>query len=144
MTIEQKAQIKQLRQMNQGYATIAARLGLSVSSVKGYCQRSGLAGNRTALSATSGKKATDCLGCGKPLQQKTGVKTRKFCSPLCRQSWWNAHPENVKRRALYSFTCPVCGEPFTAYGNANRKYCSHQCYITDRYRGGVRNEARAV
>ncbi|RXM53885.1 RNA polymerase subunit sigma-70, partial [Clostridium tetani] len=26
-----------------------------------------------------------------------------------------------------------CGKEFSAYGNKNRKYCSHNCYIRDRF-----------
>lgn len=39
-------------------------------------------------------------------------------------------PEKLKA------VCPVCKKPFTVYGNANRKYCSHECYIEDRFGGG--------
>lgn len=48
----------------------------------------------------------------------------------------NAHPEAVKQKAVYTFTCPECGKEFTAYGNAKRKYCSHDCYIAARFKGG--------
>ena len=77
-----------------------------------------------------------CLGCGKPITQREGIKRVKFCCPSCRQAWWNSHPEKVNRKAIYSFTCACCGKPFTAYGNRGRKYCSHECYITDRFKGG--------
>ena len=29
-----------------------------------------------------------------------------------------------------------CGKPFTVYGNSKRKYCSHECYIRNRFKGG--------
>ncbi len=61
-------------------------------------------------------------------------------SDKCRTVWWNSHPEAVNRKAVYSFTCAHCGKPFTAYGNAGRKYCSHACYIADRYKGGDEHE----
>ena len=47
-----------------------------------------------------------------------------------------AHPEAVKQKAVYTFTCQECGKEFTAYGNAKRKYCSHSCYIAARFKGG--------
>jgi hypothetical protein len=34
---------------------------------------------------------------------------------------------------LYHFTCIACGKRFSAYGKADRKYCSHECYINDRF-----------
>lgn len=81
-----------------------------------------------------------CLQCGALLTQTPGRKRVKFCSDNCRTAWWNAHPEKVNRRAIYHFTCAHCGKPFTAYGNAKRKYCSHACYIADRYKGGDGHE----
>ena len=81
-----------------------------------------------------------CLQCGALLTQTPGRKRVKFCSDNCRTAWWNAHPEKVNRRAVYHFTCAHCGKPFTAYGNAKRKYCSHACYIADRYKGGDGHE----
>ena len=74
-----------------------------------------------------------CKNCGKPVEQTAGIKHRIFCSKKCRQEWWNSHPEAVKQKAIYVFTCPNCGNAFTVYGNKNRKYCSHSCYITDRF-----------
>lgn len=61
--------------------------------------------------------------------------TPDICKTLVidRQSWWNAHPELVNRKAVYEFTCAYCGKRFSAYGNAHRKYCCHDCYIEGRY-----------
>ena len=42
-------------------------------------------------------------------------------------------------KAVYAYICPVCKKEFSVYGNANRKYCSHQCYVAGRF-GGVGNE----
>lgn len=46
----------------------------------------------------------------------------------------------IYRKAVYAYTCAHCGKPFTAYGNKERKYCSHNCYISDRF--GEEREAR--
>ena len=35
----------------------------------------------------------------------------------------------MKRKAVYTYTCPACGKKFTVYGNSHRKFCSHACYI---------------
>ncbi len=130
MTTEQKEHIKELRYANCGYATIAKSLGLSVSSVKAYCQRNNLAGNRS-------DDVNRCKRCGKPIQQIAGRKHIKFCSPICRQAWWNTHQHEVKKKAVYLYTCAHCGNSFSAYGNKQRKYCSHACYIAARFGGGV-------
>ncbi len=78
-----------------------------------------------------------CPECGAAVEQHPGRKRRRFCSDACRRAWWNAHPEMVRRRAVYEFECACCGQPFTAYGNAGRKYCSHACYIADRFGKGA-------
>jgi hypothetical protein len=80
-----------------------------------------------------------CKQCGKLIKIIPKRKPKIFCSDECRAEWWNTHPENVQRKAVYHFTCAHCGKPFTAYGNKGRKYCCHQCYIADRF-GGDRHE----
>lgn len=42
--------------------------------------------------------------------------------------------------AKNTIACAHCGKPFTAYGNKERKYCSHNCYISDRF--GEERDAR--
>ena len=79
-----------------------------------------------------------CEQCGKPIEQNTGRKRKRFCCDACRNKWWNAHLELVKRKAVYNYTCPACGKKFTVYGNSHRKFCSHACYIAYRF-GGVRH-----
>ena len=132
MTNEQKEQIRQLREKDAGYLSIAKMLDISVDAVRGYCRRNGLTGRRS--SATKGNAESGyCLQCKSPIVQRPGIKKIKFCSGACRQTWWNAHPENVHHKAVYSFTCACCGRQFSAYGNAHRKYCCHSCYIESRY-----------
>ena len=36
--------------------------------------------------------------------------------------------------------CPHCGKEFHIYGDRRRKYCSHECYIADRFKGGDGDE----
>lgn len=139
MTNEQKIQISSLRGDGYGYARIAAALGLTKNQVAAFCRREGLSGTKSAIHSDV-PDIPCCKNCGKPLPQSEGTKPRKFCSGDCRQAWWNAHPEAVNRKAVYSFTCACCNKPFTAYGNARRRYCSHACYIADRFKGGERHE----
>lgn len=134
MTTEQKSKILSLRDSGHGYAAIAAKVGISKDTVKSFCRRNGAAGIRAAKQA---EQRNRCPQCGKKLIQAEKKKPRRFCSDQCRQAWWNAHPEMVKQKAVYSFVCPTCGKPFTAYGNSRRKYCSHQCYVQARFQGGT-------
>ena len=133
MNETQKSRIEELRRDGIGYASIAESLGLTKDQVSGYCRRHGLAGKRCDAREKRKPRGTACARCGSPIEQTPGRKPRRFCSDECRKDWWNAHPERVRRKAVYEFTCAGCGRPFTAYGNSHRKYCSHACYIADRY-----------
>lgn len=135
MTDAQKIQIGKLRGAGLGYKKIAEQMGLSENTVKTYCRRHGLGGNMTHLQNVTQNEEHHCLCCGKPVQQTPGRKEKKFCSDSCRNKWWNSHLDKVERKANYEFICPHCKKPFTAYGNKNRKYCSHECYIADRFGG---------
>ena len=136
MDMKQKERISALRSRGEGYASIAKILGLTKSQVSGYCRRAGLSKGDMRFSSDV------CPECGSPIEQSPGRKPRRFCSDRCRMAWWNSHPEMVRRRANYTFECAGCGNAFTAYGNAHRKYCSHACYIADRYgRGGADGQA---
>ncbi len=133
MTEEQKKQIIRLRKKGCGYTAVANKVGISKDTVKSFCRRNGLAGERASSAET---QVPGCRECGKPLQQTEGMKPRVFCCDECRVKWWHEHPEKIKQRAVYSFTCAGCGKLFTAYGNSKRKYCSHECYVRSRFKGG--------
>ncbi len=143
MTNEQRKRITGLRQQGYGYTAVANAVGLSKDSVKAFCRSHGLAGVKAETNSLVEIWTDVCLNCGVTLINRPGAKRKKFCCPECRQAWWNAHPDRVTRKAIYQFTCPACGKPFTAYGNAGRKYCSHACYIADRYGGGTHDDEEA-
>ena len=147
MTEQQKITIRNLREQNFSYIAIARAMSLTVSTIKSYCQRSGLAGNRKGAfkSQLDNLKAlpTFCRCCGSQIIQKEKVKHRIFCSDECRVIWWNSHLELVKRRNPHTDRCICCGNEFTWHGSKVRKFCSHACYIKHRYEG-VTNEAETV
>jgi endogenous inhibitor of DNA gyrase (YacG/DUF329 family) len=140
MNTEQKEQIRRLRKEGYGYASISHALGLTKSQVSAYCRRNNLTGRLADPNDANTPGAAYCQCCGKPLMQHPGRKEMKFCSDACRLKWWNSHPGDVNRKAFYTFTCACCGKTFTAYGNRHRKYCSHACYIQDRFKGGGGHE----
>lgn len=74
-----------------------------------------------------------CPNCGSKVLQNPGRKEKKYCNSACRIAWWKAHHETIHRKSAYNFECAFCGKSFTAYGNKHRKYCSHECYIKDRF-----------
>ena len=135
MNDTQRQQIKELRGKGYGYGRIAQVLSLSENTIKTYCRRHGL-GGVVAKPAPIDGEVHHCLCCGKEVVQPAGRKEKKFCSDKCRNKWWNSNLDKVNRKANYEFICPHCKKPFSAYGNKNRKYCSHACYIEDRFGGG--------
>ena len=139
MTNNEKNSIIRMRKNGCSYSRIAEELGVNENTVKSFCRRNGLTGVASAERRepeSSDVTEKPCQQCGKPVIQNPGRKEKKFCSDHCRNRWWNAHSSQVKRKAMYAYTCPTCGDVFYAYGNRNRKYCSHQCYIERRF-GGV-------
>lgn len=137
MTGIQKDRIREMKADGHGYVAIARELGLSENTVKSFCRRNGLnrAAEDTAAPQGEGDKSA-CPCCGAQVRQNPGRKVKRFCSDKCRNAWWNSHMGQVQRKAHYEFVCACCRKPFTAYGNAGRKYCSHACYIKDRFGGG--------
>ena len=122
-----------MRNNGIGYGQIASTLGISINSVKSYCQRNQLGGLRAADVSVTFDDKKCCRQCDQELQQVKGQKARKFCSDTCRMAWWHKHLNQLEQKAVYSFTCAGCGSAFSAYGNAKRKYCSHTCYISSRF-----------
>ncbi|MBQ3459964.1 MAG: RNA polymerase subunit sigma-70 [Solobacterium sp.] len=133
----QKEQIRNLRGEGLSYAEIARQVDASRDAVISFCRRNGLQEIKKPITAVKIAAEDVCRECGKPLVQVNGMKRRVFCSKECRVKWWKEHPEQLNQKAVYQYTCPHCGKPFSAYGNAKRKYCSHSCYISDRFGGGA-------
>ncbi|MCI6060834.1 MAG: RNA polymerase subunit sigma-70 [Dorea sp.] len=136
MTDKEKNQIAIYRNQGMSYTQISKKMDLSINAVKTYCKRHGLGGLR-AYEVESNTVITVCEQCGQPVKQNPGRKQKRFCSDKCRNAWWNDHMDLVKKKANYECICEKCGKPFVSYGNKNRKYCSHECYIEDRF-GGAR------
>ena len=142
MTLEEKNRIIRLREAGQGYSAIAATLGISKETVKSFCQRNNLGGRR--VHSEKNNHGYVCPYCEKKIRQSEHCKPRRFCSDKCRQSWWNAHPEFVRKKAVYDFICARCGRHFTAYGNSQRKYCCHECYVAARFNGDRNHDVRTA
>lgn len=133
---KQKSEIIKMRERGASYSKIADITGVKKNTVKSFCRRQN-------ITVQAHKQISDklyCRQCGKQLNRVSGRKTPKFCSGTCRTKWWNAHPEKVNRKAVYSFNCAYCQKPFAAYGNKSRKYCGHECYIAARFGKGDSDE----
>ena len=138
MTDSQKRQIMRLRSAREGYGRIAQEVGISVNTVKSFCRRNKAA--EEALIDYEKKfigETTHCENCGQEIQQKAKKKRKRFCCDKCRNAWWNHHLDQVRHKVIYHFKCPHCGKEFQIYGDKRRKYCSHDCYPADRFKGGA-------
>lgn len=71
---------------------------------------------------------TRCGNCGKAINLGLSWRIKRFCCDKCRLAYWASHSDELNKKAYYDFHCQECGEPFQAYGNAKRKYCTRSCY----------------
>jgi endogenous inhibitor of DNA gyrase (YacG/DUF329 family) len=142
MTLQQKEQIVDMRHNNVGYSKIAAALDISENTIKTYCRRNNLTGTAVPNAESTGPVITAavnefsrvyCEQCGALIIQLPGRKRKRFCSDKCRLRWWNAHPEVIDRKSVRQIECEHCGAEFADYDSRNRKYCSHTCYIADKF-----------
>lgn len=138
MTSIQEKQIREFRIKGIGYKAIASVLGLSRDVVRNYCKNHGLDGYAAEVAVNMEEQiqqGSACQCCGTVILQPSTGRKRKFCSDKCRREWWLAHPEESRKKeaAFYDKTCAYCGRHFTVYGNKNRRYCRHECYVHDRF-----------
>ena len=129
MTQEQKEIILSRREAGVAYGKIAQELGLSVNTIKSFCQRTAVTTPQPQVRTEEEGEAGLCKYCGKPIIQIPGRRPRKYCSVLCRMRWWGKYGAAMNRR--HPTICHKCGKKF--YGKAGRKYCSHACYIAERF-----------
>lgn len=121
MTIEEKQKIQQLKSEGFGYKAISSKLGISLGTVKTVCRKD---------TTTQVQK---CKNCGADLVMVEGKKVKKFCSDNCRMAWWYQHQNMMNKKGSYEVECACCKKKFTFYGYKNRKYCSRECYLRDKY-----------
>lgn len=125
MTNGEKMLIAQQIKQGMGYSEIARKLGMSVNTVKSYCQRNGL--KRAGESVTSTNDV--CRRCGCTLVHTPGRKKKQFCSDACRLRWWHEH--RYMSKTAKSAKCVACGREFMT--DRGQRYCSHACYIHMRF-----------
>jgi len=117
MTEKEKKDVADMRRQGISYTKIAQMLHLPISTIKSYCTRNNL----------STQENLHCMECGNAIPDGNVKRDRKFCSDVCRIKWWNHHTELMKENAV----CKHCGKSF--HGRAGRKFCSHACYIAERF-----------
>lgn len=60
--------------------------------------------------------------------------------------WWKEHPEEAKHSREVTYECQYeyCSRYFYSYGNPDRKYCCHDCYIMDRFWNDPSSDTRVI
>ena len=120
-----------MRRSGWSYQRIADTLSIKKGAVRSYCRTHGIAPD-----ADMEQDNDICPVCGSPLGKSSGKgRRRRFCSDACHKEWWKKHPSekghDIARIRIYR--CAGCGKLFCGYTSAERKYCCHECYISDRF-----------
>ena len=118
MTNDEIREIVILQKRGIGYTKIAAITRQPINTVKSHVARHSV------------ELEDVCLFCGRFLRHTDHRKRKIFCSPICKNNWWYAHPHRMIKQTLNAFICPVCGKEFKDYGK--RIYCSVGCYAEAR------------
>lgn len=138
MTEAMGKHIRELRIKGLGYQTIAIVVGSTKETVRYYCKTHGLMGEAELARLNyeeNLKRPENCKCCGAKLIRNRHSGKKLFCSNRCRQSWWQKHRSEIRYSdaIIYDCTCKYCKREFKVYANPNRKYCSRECYIQDRF-----------
>lgn len=127
MTGSQKELVEKMRFLGYGYRSIANRLGLKRDTVRNYCKSKGLDGREDKFVEVPKADISVCICCEVPLVNAPKGTRKKYCSPQCKRMWEAIHP-----RENYTHQCIKCGKRFNSVSKT-QKYCSHDCYIKDRF-----------
>lgn len=133
MTEEQKKKIIDLRKQGLGYKRIAKQLNITRDSVRGYCRRNEPFGEymptkKKKVIKVNENKNSFCLNCNNEIIQNSRGPKRKYCCNKCKYEY--SYKNNNRKTS--SLRCEYCDKEFKAC-SVERKYCSHECYIRDRF-----------
>ena len=128
MTKVEKEILYEMRMKKKSYDEIAKRLSVSVDSVRSYCYRNHLLDDDI-------DQYSECICCGKMIEQKQKGPKRIFCSDSCRMTW--RRKTRQFSETLYHHICSGCGKEFDTRGNKSQQYCSLQCYFDSKKRGAA-------
>jgi endogenous inhibitor of DNA gyrase (YacG/DUF329 family) len=135
MTKEEKELIEEYRSKSISYSKISEKINMSENTIKSYCRRMGITKKKEPRSKYPKQNNTHCKECDKKLVHTNRGKPKKFCSEECRRLWWKENSDKHNKKTYYLVKCQECGKEFESYGNKDRKYCSHSCYIKNRFEG---------
>ena len=121
MSLNIKEKVIELKVKGYSYKEISEKLGIPISTAKTYLRRENIS------------VVNKCKFCGADLVNIPGKKAKKFCSDKCRMSWWYKNQSIMNKKSAYEVVCKCCKKKFIFYGYKERKYCSKECYLKDRY-----------
>lgn len=98
MKIEDKRTITHLRTNGVSYSQIALRAGINKSTVKSFCRRNGLVPGKQGMPTDFRITQGFCRQCGVTVIQYLDRKEKEFCPDRCRNTWWNRHLNEIKRK----------------------------------------------
>ncbi len=122
MTKTEQMQATIMRENGYSYGQIANELEISINTIRSFCQRK-------HLEIKDHKDVHFCKSCGVQLDKTR----RKFCSRKCKTDWWNHHKPETKGQT--EKVCPTCGKTFRFFPSQKRIFCSHPCYIKQKFSG---------
>lgn len=132
MTRAQEKALSAMREKGMTYRAIAEALGVKAATVRSFFARKQYTEEKTP------DQAVLCDYCRMPIPDKSCMRSRRFCSDLCRHRWWNAHQASLSTAAAHRMQCACCGCSFISWRPA--RYCSRACYFSVRYGGGGQHE----
>ncbi len=137
MDIIMKNKIKALRSEGYGYGKIAELLNISKSQVSSFCRRNN-------IDCMNCSNCIHCAYCGLPVSCLNHHKKKRFCSDSCKSKYYNELYKKEGKIHGENLTCKCCGKIFNSKWNKNQVFCSHQCYITYRYKGGKKDDGNSA
>ncbi len=139
MDKRQISEIQGLRKSGMSMGQISKATGIPVSTLKSHFRRHEMA----TVGKTKTSPGATCAQCGKALKNKGRGKPKRFCCETCRRIWWKENPALSEAASKHQVTCMTCGKTFGSFESRNRKYCSHECFICDRYGKEKGNDKRS-
>ena len=118
MTNEEIKKIYELKAEGKGYYAIATIMSMSPSTIKSFLLRHPY---------QEAKEVHHCKTCGAVISQFTDGRIKCFCSPKCRNDYWNKHRKIADRKSTKQCECEECRKLFLTYGRP-RRFCSRTCF----------------